>query len=267
LPQSGNCLCPPLFAGLSAGINSFPETEHNNPSSNERSTGLTLHDLTAARLANQTRMSRCASFIRDVESMKQLHGELIGQLTDFFENNRVSSREALPYLYKSYDILLTQTSVLSSMIYSAETQGSHGGALVTNASAASISDNEIITHRGATLLPYNASINNNEIITLRDASQLPYAASINDNEIITHRGASQIPYAASINDNENEIITHRGAALLPYAANINNSEIITNNVIITHNGVSHLQPVRPLPSPDEWFENVWERYVLRQQLH
>jgi succinate dehydrogenase/fumarate reductase flavoprotein subunit len=134
--------------------------------------------LTASRLANQTSMSRCASFIRDAEQMKQLRCDIITQLDGFFCDNRVASGEALPYLHKSYDILLTQAAVLSAMICSAETLGSHGGALVKNVGGAGITD----------------------------------------------------------------------------------------SVIITHNGASFQQPVRPLPPPDDWFESVWERYALRQQL-
>ena len=75
-------------------------------------------------------MSLYAAYVRNSAEMKKLHTELCQLRDNFFSENFVQSKADLPQLYKNYDMLLTQTTVLSAMIFSAENIGTRGGALV-----------------------------------------------------------------------------------------------------------------------------------------
>ncbi len=78
----------------------------------------------------QTRMSRMADFDRSTEGMRALLAE-IGELCDrFFEVAEIGADAELAELFKLRDMALTQRTVLSAMLFSAETVGSHGSALV-----------------------------------------------------------------------------------------------------------------------------------------
>lgn len=78
----------------------------------------------------QTEMSRVADFDRSVQGMKTLFAEVSDLCDGFFE--RVAARDAseIAELFKLYDMVLTQRSVLSAMICSAEAIGTHGSAFV-----------------------------------------------------------------------------------------------------------------------------------------
>lgn len=78
----------------------------------------------------QRRMSECAAHIRDVPCMKALERELSETLTDFFGTVRARGADDLIRLMKARDAMITQRAVLSAVLLSAETQGSHGSALV-----------------------------------------------------------------------------------------------------------------------------------------
>jgi len=125
----------------------------------------------ANRRQTQELMSRYAAYRRDTAKMRELYTELTRRLESFFQENTISEDSELPYLYKSHDILLTQTAMLSAMIFAAESWGTHGGALVEDAPG----------------------------------------------------GASYCP----------------------------------SQVITTQSGQSYLEPVRPLPDCDDWFERIW----------
>jgi len=75
-------------------------------------------------------MSLHAAYVRNSDEMKKLHTKLCQLRDNFFEENSVQSKAALPQLYKNYDILLTQIAILSAMIFSAKNIGTRGGALV-----------------------------------------------------------------------------------------------------------------------------------------
>ena len=79
-------------------------------------------------------MSRFAGYRRSILKMKRLYNEL----TQYHDNNQ------LPYPYKNN--LITQIAVLSAMILSAETWGTHGGAMVENSPpTATYNPNYVIT--------------------------------------------------------------------------------------------------------------------------
>ncbi|MCL2527510.1 MAG: FAD-binding protein [Defluviitaleaceae bacterium] len=80
--------------------------------------------------ANQELMSRYAAYNRDVAQMEKLHEELCRQRDVFFKENTITCESELSFLYKCYDLLITQVAVLSSMILAGKDMGSHGGALV-----------------------------------------------------------------------------------------------------------------------------------------
>ncbi|MCL2377766.1 MAG: FAD-binding protein [Defluviitaleaceae bacterium] len=121
--------------------------------------------------AIQDAMSRYAAYNRDIPEMQKLYNDLCTRKELFFQENSIPNDSWLPYLYKSYDMLLTRIALLSAMILSAETLGSHGGALV------------------------------------------------------------------------------KGTPCIP---NMKFDQVIT-----TVNGKSYFEPVRPLPTCDDWFEKVW----------
>ena len=78
----------------------------------------------------QTAMSRVADFDRSTEDMRTLFDKACGLCDDFFEVVAVKDNSELSELFKLYDMVLTQRSVLSAMLCSAEAVGTHGSAFV-----------------------------------------------------------------------------------------------------------------------------------------
>lgn len=78
----------------------------------------------------QAEMSRCADFDRDTAKMKNLFEKVRRLCDEFTETVSVSGEKELPLYFRLYDTVVTQRSVLSAMICSAEKVGSHGSALV-----------------------------------------------------------------------------------------------------------------------------------------
>ena len=78
----------------------------------------------------QTEMSRVADFDRSTEGMRGLFDKVCGLCDDFFEVVTAKDNSELSELFRLYDMVLTQRSVLSAMLCSAETVGTHGSALV-----------------------------------------------------------------------------------------------------------------------------------------
>jgi succinate dehydrogenase/fumarate reductase flavoprotein subunit len=78
----------------------------------------------------QAEMSRVGDFDRSVEGMRRLF-ERVSVLCDgFFDTVTIRDETDTAEAFKLYDMLLTQRSVLSAMLCSAETIGTHGSALV-----------------------------------------------------------------------------------------------------------------------------------------
>lgn len=78
----------------------------------------------------QTEMSRVADFDRDTAGMKNLFDKVCSLHNRFFENAIIEDVSQTAELYKLYDMVITQRSVLSAMLCSAEEVGTHGSALV-----------------------------------------------------------------------------------------------------------------------------------------
>lgn len=78
----------------------------------------------------QSEMSLVADFDRDAKGMKALFDKVNDIFENFFEVARISDPSEISELFKLYDTVLTQRSVLSAMIYSAQTVGTHGSSLV-----------------------------------------------------------------------------------------------------------------------------------------
>jgi len=119
----------------------------------------------------QEAMSHYAAYRRDTAEMRKLYDDLCRRRDSFFQENSIANDSELPHLYKSYDLLITQIAMLSAMIFSADKWGTHGGALVEDATQSAV---------------YQA-----------------------------------------------------------------------NQVVITADGKSKFEPVRPLPECDDWFERIW----------
>ncbi len=78
----------------------------------------------------QTEMSRVADFDRSTEGMRGLFDKVCGLCDDFFEVVTAKDNSELSELFWLYDMVLTQRSVLSAMLCSAEAVGTHGSAFV-----------------------------------------------------------------------------------------------------------------------------------------
>ena len=75
-------------------------------------------------------MSKVAAFDRLTAEMKKLFEKVCDVCNSFFEVAEINDMSEVSELFKLYDMLLTQRSVLSAMICSAEALGTHGSALV-----------------------------------------------------------------------------------------------------------------------------------------
>ena len=78
----------------------------------------------------QHEMSCTADFDRRLTDMRQLYNKVSDIAERFFEVAVIGDKSETCALYKLYDTVLTQRSVLSAMICSAEEIGSHGSAFV-----------------------------------------------------------------------------------------------------------------------------------------
>lgn len=78
----------------------------------------------------RTAMSRVADFDRRTAGMKALLGRVESLYEDFFNAVTISEDTEIAEAFRLYDTVLTQRSVLSAMLCSAEALGSHGAALV-----------------------------------------------------------------------------------------------------------------------------------------
>lgn len=78
----------------------------------------------------QAEMSRVADFDRHVDSMKSLLVKVEALYADFFNTVTIENQAQAADAFRLYDMVLTQRAVLSAMICSAETIGTHGSALV-----------------------------------------------------------------------------------------------------------------------------------------
>ncbi len=78
----------------------------------------------------QTEMSRVADFDRSTEGMTRLYSQVDELCEGFFDRVTIENDTQTAEAFKLYDMLLTQRSVLSAMLCSAETVGTHGSALV-----------------------------------------------------------------------------------------------------------------------------------------
>jgi hypothetical protein len=75
-------------------------------------------------------MSRVADFDRGIAGMRCLFERVSALCDGFFDTVAVENPTDTAEAFKLYDMLLTQRSVLSAMLCSAETIGTHGSALV-----------------------------------------------------------------------------------------------------------------------------------------
>ena len=90
-------------------------------------------NIAALREKFQTEMSRVADFDRDTVGMKALCAEINTLCENFFDMVEITDARETAEVFKLYDMALTQRSVLSAMICSAEIIGTHGSAFVDKA--------------------------------------------------------------------------------------------------------------------------------------
>ena len=89
-----------------------------------------VSNLCALREEYQTEMSRSADFDRSTDRMKKLLDKVSHLCDNFFTETCIGDASETAELFKLYDMALTQRSVLSAMIASAQAIGTHGSALV-----------------------------------------------------------------------------------------------------------------------------------------
>lgn len=85
----------------------------------------------------QTKMSVCAAQFRNISEMEKLKKELSSLRSRFYEAVKIKSSSELPELFKTYDMLLVQISMLSAMLLSAKQCGSYGGAWIDDSGRSS----------------------------------------------------------------------------------------------------------------------------------
>ena len=78
----------------------------------------------------QSEMSRVADFDRSTLGMKALFDSVDKLCAEFFDTVTIDDISRTAELFKLYDMVLTQRAVLSAMICSAQTVGTHGSAFV-----------------------------------------------------------------------------------------------------------------------------------------
>ncbi len=78
----------------------------------------------------QTEMSRVADFDRSVDGMTRLLAQVDQLCETFFHTVTIENDTQTAEAFKLYDMILTQRAVLSAMLCSAETIGTHGSAFV-----------------------------------------------------------------------------------------------------------------------------------------
>ena len=99
----------------------------------------------------QTEMSRLADFDRRTDGMKALLDKIDRLCKGFFDTAIIEDRSQTADLFRLYDMVLTQRSVLSAMICSAEAIGTHGSAFVDRKPDRCVAKRETRTlTRGAT---------------------------------------------------------------------------------------------------------------------
>ena len=96
------------------------------------------------RESAQREMSEHAAFMRNTDEMKRLLDEFSRMKEHFWRDNPASGQDGLPYLYKSYDLLITRVAVLSAMIIAAESFGSRGSTYVNGADVPVQTDGRIV---------------------------------------------------------------------------------------------------------------------------
>ena len=85
----------------------------------------------------QAKMSVCAAQFRNISEMEKLKKELSSLRSRFYEAVKIKSSSELPELFKTYDMLLVQISMLSAMLLSAKQCGSYGGAWIDDSGRSS----------------------------------------------------------------------------------------------------------------------------------
>ncbi len=89
-----------------------------------------VSNIAALREKCQTEMSRVADFDRDTAGMQALLAKVDALCETFFDTVEISDVSETAEVFKLYDMALTQRTVLSAMLCSADALGSHGSAFV-----------------------------------------------------------------------------------------------------------------------------------------
>ena len=106
-------------------------------------------NLSAIREEYQLQMSNAADFDRSSRKMQALFEQVCKLCDDFFSIATIGDKTQMAELWKLYDMVLTQRSVLSAMLHSARTVGSHGSAYVDRLPCESADENSRTLTRGA----------------------------------------------------------------------------------------------------------------------
>ncbi len=87
-------------------------------------------DVMCYRERRQKKMSSIAAHMRNLEEMRRFLQDSEKEIQNFFDLVSITDERQLPVLFQTYDMLLTQSAVLSAMIVSAEVFGNRGSAMV-----------------------------------------------------------------------------------------------------------------------------------------
>ena len=87
------------------------------------------------RLHTQKMMSKYASFLRNPAQIERMLEEFTAFRDRFWDETVIANISEVPFVHKSYDILVTQIAALSAILLSAKEAGSRGSAMVEGSGA------------------------------------------------------------------------------------------------------------------------------------
>lgn len=189
-------------------------------------------DIFKKREEAQKMMSRYAAYLRSASEIKKLECDVLKSIPDVFNDSHIQTVQEIPQIFKNRDILITQAAILSAMRKSIKEIGSRGSGLVLDKSGEPVSEKL----PGFNYTRCKPGFNNKLISTS-----------------LKHENFN--PKPISYNQKPEGCITK------PAGFNIESSDLKSYAISFR----SEFRPVRPMPKPDEWFENVWKDYIKRTQ--
>lgn len=196
-------------------------------------------DIFEKREEAQKMMSRYAAHLRLASEIKKLECDVLKSIPELFGRSHIQTVQEIPQVFRNRDILITQAAILSAMYKSGKEIGSRGSGLVLDKSGEPISE----CLPGFNYVRCQPGFHDKLILTsLKHESFSPESVSFN-------------PEPVSFNQESEGCITK------PAGFNVDSRSFKSGAISFK----SEFKPVRPIPKPDDWFENVWKEYIKRTE--